>query len=184
MARQKSSAIDDRIGGAYEKTGVAAPHTRLGIRSNAGSPCRRAWRHRVYSLGAVMRWKALLAKIFGNIASARRSESLQTGGTPLVLPYQVGEAPRLLLHVLSRSSALDDAIKTFIADWLIGYDHYLRSFVVNNYGPHAVSVADAITSRVYANMIDAFAEQYELSTAASFAMWNQELAAEGDASSA
>jgi hypothetical protein len=163
---------------------VAAPHTRLGIRSNAGSPCRRAWRHGVYSLGAVMRCKALLAKIFGNIASARRSEPLQTGGTPLVLPYQVGEAPRLLLHVLSRSSALDDAIKTFIADWLIGYDHYLRSFVVNNYGPHAVSVADAITSRVYANMIDAFAEQYERSTAASFAMWDQELAAEGDASSA
>jgi hypothetical protein len=101
-----------------------------------------------------------------------------------VLPYQVGEAPLLLLHVLSRSSALDDAIKSFIADWLIGYDHYLRSFVVNNYGPHAVSVADAITSRVYANMIDAFAEQYELSTAASFAMWDQEMAAEGDASSA
>ena len=130
-----------------------------------------------------MRWKALLAEIFGNIASARRSESLQTGGTPLVLPYQVGEAPRLLLHVLSRSSALDDAIKTFIADWLIGYDHYLHSFLANSYGPDAVLVADAITSQVYANMIDAFAEQYDLSTATSFATWDQELAAEGDASS-
>ena len=101
-----------------------------------------------------------------------------------MLPYQVGEAPRLLLHVLTKSSMLDDNIKTFIANWLMGYDDYLRSYLASNYGPHAASAADAITSQVWSNMIDAFNEQYELSMAESFAKWDQELAAEDDASSA
>jgi hypothetical protein len=131
-----------------------------------------------------MRLKALLARLFGNIASVPRTESSQIDGAPLMLPYQVGEAPRLLLHVLAKSSMLDDNIKTFIANWLIGYDDYLRDFLVNSYGAHAVSAADAITSQVYSNMIDAFTEQYELSMAQSFAKWDQELAAEDDASSA
>jgi hypothetical protein len=156
-------------------------HTWLGIRSDAA--CRPSWRHRGYWFGNFMRWKALLAKLFGNIASVRKSQRQQLGGASFVLPYQVSEAPRLLLHVLTKSSALDDAIKSFIANWLIGYDHYLHSFLANSYGPDAVLVADAITSQVYANMIDAFAEQYDLSTATSFATWDQELAAEGDASS-
>jgi len=131
-----------------------------------------------------MKWKALLTTVFGKIASVARTESPQIDGAELLLPYQVGEAPRLLLHVLTKSSMLDDNIKTFIANWLMGYDDYLRSFLASSYGPQGVSAADAITSQVYSNMIDAFAEQYELSMAQSFAKWDQELAAEDDASSA
>ena len=131
-----------------------------------------------------MRWKALLAKAFGKDTSVPRSKSPQIDGASLLLPYQVGEAPRLLLHVLTKSSMLDDSMKTFIANWLMGYDDCLRGFLASSYGPHAVSAADAITSQVYSNMIEAFNEQYELSTARSFAKWDQELAAEDDASSA
>jgi hypothetical protein len=114
---------------------------------------------------------------------ARRAgrPAAQSPAEPLALPYQISEAPRLLLHLLKNSSKLDDAMRHFIANWLIGYDQCVLEFMVDTYGPRAVFIADAITTAVHTNMAEAFAEACSRSAAQSFAKWTEELAAEDPA---
>jgi hypothetical protein len=96
---------------------------------------------------------------------------------PLLVAYQVEEAPRLLLHTLTRCSALDDRVKRFITNWLIGYDEYLLRFLVDNYGPSVLAAADATTAEVYENMVDAFAAECDISESESFGRWTDRFGA-------
>jgi hypothetical protein len=115
-------------------------------------------------------------------ARARRARpAARSHAEPLALPYQISEAPRLLLHLLKNSSKLDEDMKHFIANWLIGYDECVLEFLLDTYGPRAVFIADAITTAVQANMVEAFAEACTQSAAESFAKWTEQLAAEDPA---
>jgi hypothetical protein len=93
----------------------------------------------------------------------------------LELPYRISEAPRLLLHLLARSSSVDPNIRHFIANWLVGYELCEHAHIACNYGFEGLLMADAITAEISANMATAFAEATERSTAESFAQWSEEL---------
>jgi hypothetical protein len=120
-------------------------------------------------------------KMFFGRARRAGGPAPQSCAEPLALPYQMSEAPRLLLHLLKKSSKLDEDMRHFIANWVIGYDQCVLEFIVETYGPRALFVADAITTAVHGNMVEAFAEACTRSAAESFAKWTEQLAAEDPA---
>jgi hypothetical protein len=122
-----------------------------------------------------MKWTMGLGEAFGEWQPTARPVVACREHAELELPYRLSEAPRLLLHLLARSSNLDPNIRHFITNWLAGYDLCEHAHIARQYGFEGLLMADAITAEISANMATAFAEATERSTAESFAQWSEEL---------
>lgn len=73
-------------------------------------------------------------------------------GDHLYVPYLLADAPRLQLDFLSRHTALPEAHRAAIKNWLYAYNTRLMKWLHDTYGPDAVRAADAL-SRQGANKI-------------------------------
>jgi len=122
-----------------------------------------------------MKWTLGLDEAFGEWRPTARPVVEPRERAELELPYRISEAPRLLLHLLARSSNLDPKIRHFIANWLVGYELCEQAHIARKYGFEGLLMADAITAEISANMATAFAEATERSTAESFVQWSEEL---------
>lgn len=63
----------------------------------------------------------------------------------IYVPFLLADAPRLQLDLLSRHTALPQAHRDSIREWLVGYNSHLSKWIHQNYGPAAVKAADALS---------------------------------------
>lgn len=98
----------------------------------------------------------------------------------LAIPYHIADAPRQFLIFLANYSELSGRQRELIAEWVIGYDSALVSWLLMNYGHGGVLEADAISKEVAANFYTAVDEEYRAHESSLFERLEKEMR-EGDA---
>ena len=66
----------------------------------------------------------------------------------ILVPFRFAEAARISIYTIGARPELPDAIRWWIAQWLVSYNQYLVNYMQETYGPDIFPALDEITRDV------------------------------------
>ncbi|QSM04666.1 hypothetical protein PROPHIGD54-2_66 [Mycobacterium phage prophiGD54-2] len=77
------------------------------------------------------------------------------------VPFVIAEAPRTFINFLALHTNIPKAYREKIAEWLMGYNAYLETYLAETYGPMGPVVGDLIAQEIGKNFLETIAGQYQ-----------------------
>ncbi|ATN94014.1 hypothetical protein J4U01_gp051 [Mycobacterium phage Kumao] len=79
----------------------------------------------------------------------------------LMVPFEMTDAPRVLLDYLATRDDVSDTVKSIISNFLLGYRGQLGIWLMATYGPEGVARANEITLTLSENFKKAISGEYQ-----------------------